>query len=195
MHVTDWPRIFEELYPVPGAGEHEISLLVHTFGVALSAEELSAIRSGQINPYPPTHPLYASYAPFDPRRWKFPAGALPADYLDFLSWSNGGEFRTGDRWFQFFPATDPVHGLRAMLLAYRIPQYMPFALPFAMDGGGGFYLFDMRDPADEPPIVWAHAGSFGWAPDEHVPLAASFLAACAGRSAPDADLHLGRQSH
>lgn len=186
MHVTDWTNIFEECYPEPGAEAHELSELVQGFGASLSAEELGEINSRLSNPFPPSDPLHASYSPFDPCRWKLPAGSLPADYLDFLSWSNGGEFRTGERWFQFFPATDPMHGVRAMLLAYHIPQYMPLALPFAMDGGGGIYLFDMRDPAAEPPIVWAHAGSIGWEPNNHVQLATSFLAACTGKTSPDA---------
>lgn len=183
--MIEWPSIFEERYPTAGANAHELAVLVRSFGEALSAEELHFIKTGQSNPYPPSHPLYASYSPFDPRRWKFPLGTLPAEYMDFLSWSNGGEFRTGERWFQFFPAVDPDHGVRAMLLAYHIPEYMPLALPFAMDGGGGIYLFDMRDPASAPPIVWAHAGNLGWASDEHAPLAPNFLAACRGKTAPE----------
>ncbi|WP_395745187.1 SMI1/KNR4 family protein [Prosthecobacter sp.] len=193
--MPDWPSIFEERYPSPGAGARELSKFVRTFGAALSSKELHEIKSGQSNPFPPTDPLYASYSPFDPRDWKLPAGALPADYLNFLAWSNGGEFRTGSRWFQFMPAIDPMHGVRAMLLAYHIPQYMPLALPFAMDGGGGIYLFDMRDPAGEPPIVWAHAGSLGWRPDEHVQLGGSFLAACTDKTAPDEDWILRLQGN
>jgi hypothetical protein len=59
---------------------------------------------------------------------------------------------------------------------------MPGALPFAFNGGGTFYLFDMRRPArkGEYPIVCTHSGNLGWEPDEHVRIAASFEAACRG---------------
>ncbi|HEY4262442.1 MAG TPA: hypothetical protein VGM98_19930, partial [Schlesneria sp.] len=37
-------------------------------------------------------------------------------------------------------------------------------VPFALDGAGGFYLFDMRNgPVNgEYPIATAHAGNLGW---------------------------------
>ena len=108
--------------------------------------------------------------------------SLPASYLSFLGWSNGGEFRNGERWFQFFQALHPSQGVHAMQLAYGVPRYMPGALPFAFNGGGAFYLFDTRFglAADEYPVVIARAGNLGWAPDECFPVAPSFLAAGQG---------------
>jgi NAD(P)-dependent dehydrogenase (short-subunit alcohol dehydrogenase family) len=35
--------------------------------------------------------------PFDPARWRIPDRPIPASYLSFLRWSDGGEFQTGDR--------------------------------------------------------------------------------------------------
>jgi SMI1 / KNR4 family (SUKH-1) len=107
---------------------------------------------------------------------------LPSSYLSLLAWSNGGEFRMGGRWFQFFPAVDPVHGVLAISEAYGIPRYMPGALPFALNGGGTFYLLDMRETAvaGEYPVVCSHSGNLGWAPDECVRIADSFPEACRG---------------
>ncbi|MGE0610159.1 MAG: SMI1/KNR4 family protein [Pirellulales bacterium] len=116
-----------------------------------------------------------------------PDRPLPESYLSFLSWSNGGEFRQGQRWMQFFPLFDERHGVRAIMLAYELPQCMPGALPFAANGGGTFYLFDMRQPSkeDEYNVVCSHAGNFGWGSDECLQIADSFAAACLGKSDVD----------
>ena len=74
-----------------------------------------------------------------------------------------------------------------MLLAYHLPQYMPGALPFAFNGAGTFYLFDMRRAAKrgEYPVVCARAGHLSWGPKACATIAASFEAAC--RGAEDVD--------
>src|SRR5262249_11533316 len=126
--------------------------------------------------------MYAVWRPFDPLRWTIPDHPLPVSYLSLLAWSNGGEFRTGDRWFQFHRAVEPGHGVRAMMLGHHIPQYMPGAVPIALNGGGWFYLFDMRNPPrdGEYPVVACSAGNLGWDPDKCKVVAATFLAACQG---------------
>lgn len=58
-----------------------------------------------------------------------------------MRYSNGGEFQNGERYFQFFNTED----LREMNLAYELPEYMPGAVSFAMDGCGNHYMFDMRE--------------------------------------------------
>ena len=107
---------------------------------------------------------------------------LPPSFLSLLGWSNGGEFRMGARWFQFFPALDPDHGILAMSAAYGLPRFMPQAVPFAFNGGGTFYLFDLRGPAvhDEHPEVCSHAGNLGWSAEECAWVAGSFPEACKG---------------
>src|SRR4051812_47256691 len=52
----------------------------------------------------------------DPGLWKFPTRALPASYLSFLAWSNGGFFLSGDREFQMLAAEE----LREYMLTYRV---------------------------------------------------------------------------
>jgi hypothetical protein len=107
---------------------------------------------------------------------------LPLSYLSLLAWSNGGEFRTGRRWLQFFPALESAHGILAMSEAYGLPRYMPRALPIAFNGGGTFYLLDMREPmvGGEYPVVCSHSGNLGWEADECVQVAGSFPEACRG---------------
>ena len=66
---------------------------------------------------------------FDPMTWRFPEYPLPESYLDLLQWSNGANCVNGEREFGFFSAVDPQHSIRAMLLAYHVPEYMPLAVP------------------------------------------------------------------
>ncbi|MET7402661.1 SMI1/KNR4 family protein [Dactylosporangium sp. NPDC005572] len=151
----------------------------------MTEQEIAAIAAGQRNPFPPHDPLSAAWRPIDARRWRVPGRPPPASYLTWLSWSNGGVFGNGERWFQLLPVDGPG-GVRAMLLAYELPEYMPGALPFALNGGGVFYLFDMRAPADadgEYPVVASHAGNLGWNTDDECWLVADRLEqACRGRT-------------
>ncbi len=178
--MVDWSAVFDEAYPEAGASADTLAQFATSFGSPLSKFEAKTIKAGQQNPFPTHDPLHATYRSFDPALWNLPNGPLPKAYLDFLKWSNGGEFRTGRRWFQFFPVMDPSHGVRAMLLAYHLPQYMPGALPIASNGGGTFYLFDMRQspPYGEYSVVGAHSGSLGWQADKCIQVADSFLTAC-----------------
>ena len=160
---TDWSTVFDEGYPVRGATDETLAGLADEVSKPLSEVEIGRVEASQRNPFPKIDPLHAAYRPFDPRAWTLPNRPLPASWLSLLRWSDGGEFRTGEHWFQFFPATAPGQGVRAMMLGYELPQYMPAALPFAFDGGGVFHLFDMRCPArgGEYPVVCAAAGSLG----------------------------------
>src|SRR5262245_47348898 len=99
--MIDWSSIFEEAYPGTGASAADLQRFVTTVGQPLTPTEVKEIKRGQQNPYPKSDPQYASWQPFDPSLWVIPARPLPPAYLAFLEWSNGGEFRTGERWFQF----------------------------------------------------------------------------------------------
>lgn len=178
----DWSSIFDESRPASGASDADIDRFVATIGQPLSVAEVAEVNCSQRNPFPASDPLYATYRPFDPSNWMMPNRPLPPDYLSFLRWSNGGWCRAEDREFGFFPTAHPTGGVREMILAYHLPQYMPGAVPFAFNGGGTFYLFDMREPADRGnyPVVCAHAGAQGWGLSEHWVIADSFEAACRG---------------
>jgi hypothetical protein len=180
--MTEWSTLFDEAYKVAGASAADIDRFVATVGQPLGPTEVKAAIDIQRNPFSKGDPLYASWRPFDPSAWVVPNRPLPPSYLELLSWSNGGEFRTGERWFQFFPILHPRHGVRAILLAYELPQYMPGAIPFAFNGAGTFYLLDMRRAAEREdyPIVCSHAGNLGWDMSECVQIATSFEAACRG---------------
>ena len=183
--MNDWAHVFDEAYPCPGASEAALAQLVANVGQPLSPDEIAAINAQQRNPFPVNDPLYASYRPFDPSAWIIPNRPLPPAYLAFLRWSDGGEFRTGERWLGFFPATE----VRELLLAYCVPQYMPGVLPFALDGGGIFYVFDMRQPptGGEYPVLITAAGNLGY--DDARLLATSFLEACRDTTEPGRLLH------
>ena len=179
----DWREVFEESHRARGASNKALTALAASLAEPLSPAEVEEINRGQRNPFRRSDPLYKFYKPFDAAKWDLPNRPLPAAYLSFLRWSNGGDFRNGERWFQFFPALGDEDGVRAMLLAYHLPEYMPGALPFAFNGGGTFYLFDMRRRArrGEYPVVCAHAGNLGWEADQCARVVGSFLRACRGR--------------
>lgn len=180
--AIDWATVFDECHRQPGLSEANLERFVGDVARPMNPTEIEDVNRGQRNPFPPTDPLHPTWRPFDPDAWVIPSQPLLPSYLSFLRWSNGGEFRTGQREFGFFPAFDEGSGVRAMLVAYQLPQYMPHALPIAFNGGGVFYLFDMRkSPIDgEYPVVCASAGNLGWEPDEYKMVAGSFVAACRG---------------
>jgi hypothetical protein len=66
---------------------------------------------------------------------------------------------------------------------------MPGSLPFAFDGKGCFYLFDMRSGSveGEYPVLFTGSGNLGY--DDAVRVAESFVETCNGTTDP-ADLYL-----
>jgi hypothetical protein len=178
----DWDNVFETQQKEPGASQAVLDQFVAEVGLPIASAEVAAVKRGQQNPFPPTDPLYTAYRPFDPSVWVIPSRPLPPSYRSFLRWSNGGQFGNVERWFQLFPAIDDGHGVRAMLLAYQLPEYMPGTLPIAFNGGGVFYLLDMRQPAvgGEYPLVAAHAGYLAWEPRAWRFVADTFPDACRG---------------
>ena len=159
----------------------EIEAILEAVGRPLSEREIGIAMRLQRNPWSPRlePERYASWKPVDPRAWRMPDRPVPASYVSFLQWSDGGHFRNGDRCFQMCGT-----GLRQMALDCLLPEFMPGALPFAFNGGGVMYLFDMRRPADagEYPIVCARAGSFSWKPGCLARVADGFVEACRGRT-------------
>lgn len=101
-------------------------------------------------------------------RWlrDFPDTELPDEYTAFLRESNGGDFVKNGREFQMFTAEE----IPELYAAYKFPAYMPYALPFAMDGSGNFYVFNKRGRDNR--IYLVAAGNMGW--DECSLLAESF---------------------
>jgi len=164
MKRINWDKVFKKtIQRPPGLSRRDVSTFVRTVRRPLTAKELALAGLGD-----------------NAHRWKLPDGPIPPSYLSFLRWSDGGEFQNGNRLLQFFPALDPEHGVRIMMLLYLVPERVPGILPFAFNGGGIFYAFDMRmrpDRDDEYPIVAAECGY------ANVPtyLASTFLEACKGR--------------
>lgn len=181
MAGVQWDEVFTKRSRAKGATEAELLSFVSSLFLPLTGEEVAAITTSQSNPFPASDPLHDAYKPFDPRNWRLPGTPLPASYLDFLRWSNGGSFLNGDRRFDPVFAANEVRGY---LLSYHIPQYMPGAVPFAFDGGGRFYLFDMRQgPTDgEYPVLFVGSGNLGYADTVHA--GTSFIDACTRSTDP-----------
>ena len=102
---------------------------------------------------------------------------LPAEYLEFLRESNGGQGFVGDAYLILWKADEVIefNGL------YEIAKYAPGLLLFGSDGGGDAFAFDTRS---EPwPIVMVPFIGMGL--DVALPIApsfAAFFAALAKRS-------------
>jgi hypothetical protein len=176
-----WSSLFTASFPVEGASEDELRTLVAALSKPLSEEEISAVNALQSNAFLASDPLHRHCAAADARDWRIPTNPLPPAYLDILRWSNGGSFWSGDRRFDpFFSASE----IRPYLVGYQMPQFMPDAIPFAFDGGGNFYLFDMRRPSigGEYPILFVGSGNLGY--NDAVLVATSFVEACRGSSDP-----------
>ena len=161
----DWESFFEEAHPLPGATVAELGTL-HDLAEPIREDELSSS-------------LFDDEARAAALAWTLPTNPPPIAYVDFLRYSNGGNFRNGARHFRpFFPADT----LRRMMLTYGIPEEMPGVLPFAFDGGGVFLAFDLREPSTngESPIVAFHSSTPVWEETSHV--ASSFVELCRGKT-------------
>ena len=165
----DWQTLFQQPALKPPATDAEIAHLQQSVLAPLSAVEIAAINARQQSLWPPTDPLRE---PFDCSRWQIPQRRFPASYVEFLRWSNGGDYVHGERFFMLFRSAE----IRGHLLDYQLPEYMPGAIPFGFDGAGTFYLFDMREePVDgEYPILMAHSGCLGWEEDDVLLLSETF---------------------
>lgn len=73
---------------------------------------------------------------------------LPADYVDFLRKSNGGEGFIGENAYLILW---PVEQLLEMNSAYQTQEYAPGLLLIGSDGGGEAIAFDTNSP--EFPVV------------------------------------------
>jgi hypothetical protein len=172
-----WVNVFEDVFEKnQGAGHDEVTDFLKTWNVQLSELEIQEMKSRQVQ--------YNQYITFDPYLWDFPQRQLPCSYIEFIQYSNGGEFQTGDRYFQYFS----IKEFREYNLAYEFPEYMKFAVSFGMDGCGNHYIFDMREEMknNEYPILVAHSGYLDY--EGSVKVADSFLELCKGRTSMDDEM-------
>ena len=86
----------------------------------------------------------------------FPDISLPEEFLAFLRESNGGDFVKNGREFQMLSAEE----IPEYYDAYNFARFMPYALPFAMDGNGNFYIFNKREKDGR--VYSVSAGNLGW---------------------------------
>ena len=161
-----WPQDLHS-QPESPASDADIAAFVETIFAPLTSCEIKELISdhkqivgdGHFDP------------PFDPVAWLLPNRKLPDSYLNFLRYSNGGFFAGANRDFDPLFST---HEVRDYMLGYGIPHWMPLSCPIGFNGGGTFYLLDMRDDSrtNDYPVLFTHAGNLGY--DDAVILANSF---------------------
>ena len=184
--MPNWPTLFDEADPKSGCSEEEIRELLTAIARPLDPKQLTDYRwlmGG--NPYPPGTPERDAYVPSDPAGWPLPSRGLPASYLSFLRWSNGGEFRSQQRRIKFIEA----RWVRNVMLTNLFPMAAPHVVPFAgVPEEGDWYAFDTtaEPAAGEFPVVYvAHGGTMR----EPMSLAPTFPEFCRGADRPDVEAY------
>lgn len=85
---------------------------------------------------------------------------LPSEYIELLQFSNGGTIINGEREFGYFsPET-----IRSFYISYGFHVWAPAFLPVALNGGGKFYAYDLRE-ADSTSVIVVSAGNIGYETD------------------------------
>lgn len=76
---------------------------------------------------------------------------LPADYLEFLALSNGGEGELGVEpgWFQLWPAED----VAALNAKYHVSEFLPGFTAFGSNGGGEMLAFGPDGAVSMVPFI------------------------------------------
>ncbi|MEN9362397.1 MAG: hypothetical protein RL095_3932 [Verrucomicrobiota bacterium] len=176
-------NIFEEIFKDQahgyGASEDEILNFITSLKQSLSLQERE-----EISEFWKKHPEIQCDLNID--TWRFPNQSLSHQFLNFLRWSNSGCcLVNGEREFGFFS----THDTRDMMISYEFPKYLPEALPFALNGGGWFYAFDMRkEPKNgEYPIIFIESGNLSF--DDAFYLADSFIDALMDSRNPEHLVH------
>lgn len=167
-----WQLIFDEpFYRLEAANDFQIRHLTDNLFRPIAPAELKKLKDS-FSRLPADSDWFEKH--FAASEFRIPNGPLPDSYISFLKWSNGGHFNLGDRVWQMWSSEE----LRRDLL--NVTMWMPCALPIAMNGGGVYYLIDMREPPvnGEYPIVAAHAGNLSWDADSCTHVADSFVEAC-----------------
>ncbi len=186
VEMPNWSTLFDEAEPKPGCSEEEVRELLAAVARPLDSQQLTYYRGLMaVNPYPPGTPERDTYVPSDPAGWPLPSRGLPASYLSFLRWSNGGAFRSRHRRVEFIAA----RWVRSVMLQNLFPMAAPHVVPFAgVPGEGDWYAFDtVAEPVGgEFPVVYVkHGGTMR----EPMPLAATFPDFCRGADQEDAELY------
>jgi hypothetical protein len=176
MREIDWPSLFAEAYPEPGATEAELRAFAEAVAAPLTPEETEQIEAKQMKDFPKAYHSAPGFESLNVHAWRMPQRRLPASYLSLLRWSNGGRCFHGERFFAFFNAKS----IRPLMLSYWFPAYLPLAVPFATDQKNGVFFFDLRaDSADgEYPVDYARFGCLDY--DEAITLASSLVECCRG---------------
>ena len=173
--MIEWEDVFDETKKNPGATEDQIAALTQQLKSPIPEREIERLQA-ELEQYKEDvqRGLRTRALP-----WRLPQRPLPEAYLHFLRWSNGGDFSNGERCF--YPVL-PCEEVLEWTLGYSFPLYMPMALPFALNGGGSFYAFDMREkPVNgEYPILFVDAAARDFGSSEFV--AHSLLDCCQGRT-------------
>jgi hypothetical protein len=181
MYTTFWSNLFESAQPEAGATQDQLRELTESISRPPSKVELDrAVAFFQQNPNPPSDPQQDGYVPPNPAHWVMPFRGLPASYLEFLRWSNGGTFRNGERQVKFW-SVGP--GPRRMMMRYFFPEFAPFVVPFAANPGtGDWYGFDTSsEPMEgEFPVVYIYHEIIR----ERLVLAPNFLDFCRNTEDP-----------
>ena len=130
------------------------------WNLPLSDNELNDLRKKDKKPSYWNDSTYGEWKPKKFEKWAFPKSNFPKEFLELIKVYGGCAFIKGELEFSVFGP----HDLRAMNIAYELPEYMTGAVSFGLDGAGNHILFDMRskDSTDTYKIYAAHSSYLEW---------------------------------
>ena len=108
---------------------------------------------------------------------------FPISFLNFLKYCNIQEIENGKRYFVFYSLKD----IRDLTISYSYPKWLKGGVPFASNGGGKHYVFDMRQNSinGEYPIYAVDLCNLGWETNGIYLLGNTFLEVVTGKKDVD----------
>src|SRR5687767_14863517 len=114
-HSTTWVTLFDRVFERAAPADPEA---IEQLFRPISPAELASVTAQFRYPWPVDNPLHGTFKPLDPSKWPLPRPPLPREYVDFLLWSDGASWQTGDREFGCFGCEH----VREYLLHYEFPE-------------------------------------------------------------------------
>ncbi|GEM_PF-3383546 len=130
------------------------------WNLPLSDVEINELRKNDNQPSYWNREIYGKWEPKKFENWTFPNGRFPQEFIRLMKYYGGCNFLKGDREFCVFG----IEELRAMNIAYELPEYIEGAVSIGLDGAGNHVIFDMRQvkTMHHYKIYGVHSSNLDW---------------------------------
>lgn len=94
--------------------------------------------------------------PNEIRRTEAALGVVfPDDYIEIVTWFDGGDFRIGEKYLRLWSLREVVERNARL----EVPSFLPSMVAIGNDAGDMLYLFDFAKDSAAPRLVEIEAGS------------------------------------